>query len=316
MKYTVQNGIHIAAVPVSDFRILLYDAKKKSMGKNRCTGGFFGTYHEGNQAFTLPAGHLVCDYAATSAWTRHYCEERGSFNGDKFRFDSGTWKYNNALHGKAISTLVVAKGKASIQDMPHAPTDCDYSVAGVPVLRNGNDVKWASYVSGQGWEASALRATWHVFLGVKDRYADTIYVMGMKTTSKNMILTAEAYKKFKALGFQDVIKLDGGGSFYFNAGGKVTSTLENRRICSIIDMGAMEASQNPYKVPTKVLVQGNSDRTGNRWLQWELTDHGYPCDIDGYFGPGTKKQLKAYQADHGLEVDGCCGPATKASLQA
>ena len=52
-----------------------------------------------------------------------------------------------------------------------------------------------------------------------------------------VILSAEAYRKFKALGFWDVIKLDGGGSFYFNAGGRKKYTAENRRVCTILDLG-------------------------------------------------------------------------------
>ena len=237
MKYSYKNGIHIAEVPVEDFRVILYDARKKSMGKNRCTGGFFGNYSEKGNKFTLPVGHLVCDYAATEKWTRFYCEQRGKFNGDKFRFDSGAWEYMNNLHGKAISTLVIEGGKANVQDMIHAPESASYAISGIPIMRNGEDVIFKTYVKGQGWDASSLYATWHTFVGIKENDAKTLYVMGMKTTTSNMIYGMEAFKKFKPLGFRDIIKLDGGGSFYYNAAGKQVSTLENRRICTILDFG-------------------------------------------------------------------------------
>ena len=110
----------------------------------------------------------------------------------------------------------------------------------------------------------------------------------------------------------DVIKLDGGGSFYFNAAGNTVSTYENRRVCTILDFGENEG--NPYAVPTSTLRAGSSNRSGVYWLQWELTDHGFPCELDGSFGPATLRQLKAYQQAAGLAVDGSCGPATRASL--
>lgn len=237
MKYYEKNGLHIAEVPAQDFQVILVDEKKMSIGNNRCNGGFFGSFSESGEAFTLPVGHLVCDYAAKSKWTEFYCKQRGKFQGGKFRFDSGAWSYGNPFYGKAQSTLVIKDGAASIQDLRHAPEDCSYAIAGVPIMRNGDDVKFATYVRGQGWDGSTLYGTWHIFVGIKASTASTVYVMAMKTSTGNMILSAEAYRKFKAMGFWDVIKLDGGGSFYFNAGGRKKYTAENRRVCTILNLG-------------------------------------------------------------------------------
>lgn len=327
MKYTTQNGIHIVEVSVEDFRIDMCDVKKKSAAqKDYCNAGFFATYHEGGVAFTLPVAHLICDFTATNKYTKKYCEERGSFKGNKFSFDSSKWSYMNDFCGHNVSTLFVLDGKAYISDIRVLPADATYAISGVPIMRDGADVKYDPYVIGQGWDGSSLYATWHTFIGLKSD-SNTIYVMGLKTTSANMIKTAEAYKKFKALGMRDVIKLDGGGSFYFNVGGKaVASTLENRLINTIIRFGApakpiappthVDTTDeiNPYPVPIVTLKKGNLHYAGNRWLQWQLTAAGYPCGVDGKFRSETLGMVKQFQLDHQLEQDGKVGPLTRKAL--
>lgn len=311
MKYSIVNDIRVVEVPTRDFRVVLYDGKKKAMGPNRCNAGFFSTHSEQGVKFTLPVGHLVCDYEATEKWTQHYCNERGKFAGGKFWFDSGSWSYMNPLHRKRVSTLVVSKGQANIVDLTTCPTLCEYAIAGIPVIRGGKAVEYVA-AWGQGWDASSLYGTCHIFAGLKSQDANTVYVLAMKTTSGNMLSSKEVYHKLKALGLCDVIKLDGGGSFYFNAAGNTWSTLENRRVCTILDFGQPDG--NPYAEPTSPLRRGSGDKTGVCWLQWELTDHGFHCTVDGSFGPATDKALRAYQKANGLVVDGSCGPATRASL--
>jgi N-acetylmuramoyl-L-alanine amidase len=231
-KYYLAGDVHVVEIPVAGFAIKLMDKGKRDCGQDVVNAGFFANYKEQGEVFTLPVGHLVCDYEAESIWTRFYCEQRGSFDGDKFTFDSSKWQYNNHLYGKAVSTLVIRDGKASIQDLD-AITACDYAIAGIPIMRDGKDVKFATYVKGQGWDASPLYGTWHTFLGLK-KTDDKVYVIGMKTTTRNMITSAEAFQEFQGLGFQDVIKLDGGGSFYLNAAGNTVSTPDNRRINTVI----------------------------------------------------------------------------------
>lgn len=235
MKYTKQNNIHIVEVPVSDFKIILNDSKKKNAAsKNYCNAGFFANFKENKQYFTLPVAHLLCDYDATSSLTKHYCTERGKFNGNKFTFDASAWSYNNPLYKKAISTLLIKNGKAEIKELVSIPTNCDYAISGIPIMCNGLNVNFEKDVATQGWSSSPLYATWHIFVGLK-KNTDVIYVIGMKTTTWNMVKTNEAYNKFKALEMYDVIKLDGGGSFYMNVDGKaVASTSENRLINTII----------------------------------------------------------------------------------
>ena len=146
---------------------------------------------------------------------------------------------------------MVKDGKAYIDEIVSLPSGLSYAIGGIPIMRKGEDVSWKNFVSKQGWTGGELYATWHNFLGIKEENATTIYVMAWKSTTSNMISSAEAYKQFKALGFRDVIKLDGGGSFYFNANGTTKATTENRRINTIIEFGpAATALVCPYTEPT------------------------------------------------------------------
>ena len=147
MKYYVTNNIHIVEIPVKDFSIVMNDSKKKiATTKNYCNAGFFANYNEGSEKFTLPVSHLVCDFNTNSKWTKYYCNERGKFQGKKYTYDSGSFNYNNEFYGKAQSTLIVNNEKASINELFNAPKNVDYAIAGVPIMRNGNDVKFATFV--------------------------------------------------------------------------------------------------------------------------------------------------------------------------
>ena len=245
MKYTKQNNIHIIEISPTDFKIIMNDSKKKSAApKNYCNAGFFANYDENNQYFTLPVAHLVCDYDATSKYTKKYCTERGKFNGNKFTFDSSTWSYCNAHYKKPISTLLIKNNKAEIKEIVSIPTGYNYAISGIPIMKNGLSVSFEKDVVSQGWDSSPLYGTWHVFIGLK-KNTDTIYIIGMETTTWNMVKTNEAYKKLKSLDMYNVIKLDGGGSFHINVDGQtVASTHEDRRINTIICFNSNNGDNN------------------------------------------------------------------------
>jgi len=48
--------------------------------------------------------------------------------------------------------------------------------------------------------------------------------------------------------------------------------------------------------------------------QETLTAHGYPCTVDGIFGPNTEVQVKAFQKASNLTADGIVGPNTWRAL--
>lgn len=314
MQYSKQNGVHIVEVPAKDFKILMVDKPKKSAAeRNYVNASFFGVFKGSNGNFTLPVGHLVCDIDAPAETTR-FCKERGSLNGKKYIFNSATFAYGNPLHGNAVSTLIVANGNAVIDEVKDLP-DCDYAVAGIPVMRGGHDVKFATTVKSQGWDVSSLYGTWHTFIGLREDRSK-IYVIGMRTISLNMITSAEAYRTFKKLGFVDVIKLDGGGSFILNVNGAdVATTSENRRINTIITFGDNNVrAKNPYLKPAVALKRGCRFVEHNKWLQWQLNALGFVCEIDGSFGPATEQMVKEFQKSVGLDPDGSVGRLTRAAL--
>ena len=221
---------------VKDFAVVMVDKAKNSCPNNTANAGFFANYTEKGEPFTLPVAHVVCDFEANSEWCRHYCEERGKFNGDKFFFDSSKWSYQNPVCGKAVSTLFVKDGEAWIDESVELP-DCDYAISGVPVIRNGKDASWNDLVKPQGWTSGSLYATCHVLVGLK-KNDPKIYIIGWKSTKGNLISSSEAYNKFAPMGFVDLLKLDGGGSYRINVAYgnsfETVKTSENRRINTIL----------------------------------------------------------------------------------
>lgn len=299
MSYTKRGSVHVVEVPAKDFAVRLVDrAKKTAYSGNYCNAGFFGNYNEGRDRFTLPVGHTVAAMATDNKWVNHYCAQRGKVSGGKLVY---------AEPGRTETTLFVRGGKADMGELSAPPEGCAYAIAGVPVLRQGKAVSWAE-ARAQGWEASSLYATWHIFAGYgQDR--SKITVVALRTTTGNLISSGEGAKKLAVLGLREAIKLDGGGSTILRVGGKTpVCTAGNRRICTVLTFGG-----NPYAAPTKTLVKGNRGESV-RWLQWELNDRGFACAIDGSFGPGTKEALTAYQVSAGLVPDGSCGPATRKAL--
>ena len=245
MRYYVENNIHTIECSVDEFSIVLENKKKKNIDRpTYVNANFFGKYEEGGEKFTLAAGNLVADYNTDSQYVKKYGVERGKFIGNKFYFDANKWDYDNQFYQKTVSTFIVENGKARIEDIADLQDSFSYAVAGIPVIRNGADVKWYTYVVGQGWNSGAVYATKHIFLGLKSG-SDKIYIMGYKTTTSNMIYSAEMFKKLSALGYTDVIKLDGGGSYHFKYDGKVKDTMsENRQINAIIVVTPKENESN------------------------------------------------------------------------
>lgn len=78
---------------------------------------------------------------------------------------------------------------------------------------------------------------------------------------------------------------------------------------------ALKASgtNNPFPAPDRNLRHGMTG-SGVKWLQFELSAHGYNISIDGIFGPATEACVRMFQKDNSLTCDGIVGPLTIAAL--
>lgn len=238
-EYSAHDGINIFKVPVSQFAVAFVDAKKTTCGKNYCNAGYFGCYSENDVPFVLPAGHMIANLESADSPAVKYLKERGTVENGKARFDSFGWSYKNPFHQKSVTTLLIRNGAASIEKVFELPA-ADYALAGIPVIQNGEAVK-SSVARLEGWDQSSLRSTWHVFAGLKgDGY---IYLIGMYTRYDDLLESKEVYEKLAPLGFKDVLKLDGGGSYIMNTDVFSAKTSEDRQICTIIRMGDVGLAQ-------------------------------------------------------------------------
>ena len=227
-NYTV-NGLTICRA--DDFSIEYCDRKKKNIPEDRyINGGFFGNYKSASGSlFTLPVGNLVCDIGGVDPAAEQYIKPY--ISGGKLRIGCD----NNAssqYHGRKVSTLVKTRsGKVYVADLSAPPSDAIYAISGVPTVRGGDDVDYYNYVKAQGWDESCMYATYRNWMGVRD---GKIWVISGKTATRNYIYGMEFWKKIRDEKFDDIICLDGGGSYVRKTGTGKYATVGNRRINNYI----------------------------------------------------------------------------------
>lgn len=67
MKYYKQSNVNIIECSPDEFSIVLKSEHKKNLKESTYTNAnFFGNFSEKGQKFTLPVGHLVCDFDSSS----------------------------------------------------------------------------------------------------------------------------------------------------------------------------------------------------------------------------------------------------------
>jgi hypothetical protein len=213
-----------------DFAIRYHDKPKKTAafpGSGEISGGFFAYFKSGyGEEFTLPVANLVADIGNIPAPAQKYLQTYVS--GDKLRY-STIVNASAQFKGKKVSTLVVpVSGAPYVEDLSAPPAGCKYAISGVPTVRNGDDVDYYNYVKAQGWDDSCMYATYRHWLGVRN---GEIWCISGRTWTKNYIYGMEFYKKVREEGFDDVICIDGGGSYYWKPkGGTAKATSGNRSI--------------------------------------------------------------------------------------
>lgn len=222
-NYTV-NGLTICRA--DDFGIEYHDAGKKNISEDRyINGGFFGAYKGALGMFTLPVANLVCDIGRIDPDAEKYIKPY--VRGGKLRYGCND-NASTQFHGKKVSTLVkTSSGRVYVADLSEPPSDAIYAISGVPTVRGGDDVDYYNYVKAQGWDESCMYATYRSWLGVRD---GKIWVISGKTATKNYIYGMEFWRKIKGEKFDDIICLDGGGSYVRKTGTGKYATTGNRRI--------------------------------------------------------------------------------------
>ena len=224
------NGFKIERI--HDFSILYWDkSKKKGTASNYINGGFFGYYKENGVNFTLPVGNLMCDLEAGSVPSVALKYISGCIHGKKL-----CWGTNDnasaQFKDKTVSTLVLPQtGTPYVRELAAPPASCRYAISGVPVIRGGVDVSYNNFVKPQGWDDSCFYATSRNFIGVK---GTSLWVVSGTTKTSNYVATSEVYEKLKEFGFDELICLDGGSSFYHKYNGKADVVWADRNVNNLI----------------------------------------------------------------------------------
>ena len=203
-------------------RLVYLDAAKNRIpGENACNADFFGNYRRNKTVYTLPRGNLVCDLGTYRVPEDAAQDLAQHIRAGKLRYGADVNAADSQFLGKNVSTLVIpATGKPYVEDLAKAPLDANYAVSGVPCVRNGDDVDWHAYVTKQVWPADTVRNAYHNWLGVRD---GEVWLITGKSAARsgNMIYGMWFWDLVKDEGFDDVIKLDGGGSYFCRIGGKL-----------------------------------------------------------------------------------------------
>lgn len=220
----------IAYTRAKDFAIIYHDKDKRKGGVKRyINGGFFANYRsEDGEVYTLPVANLACDIKDIPAAAKGNLFEHVYGNHLVYSIADNATKQ---FAGKKVSTLLVPySGKPTIERVDKIPSGIKYAVSGVPVVADKKPVDM-SYVNAEGWDGSTTYGTSRNMLGIRN---GEIWVLTLKTTSANYIKSGEVWRKIQGEGFEDVIALDGGGSYIRVEGIKRRSTGGGRAVNNII----------------------------------------------------------------------------------
>ena len=213
-----------------DFAIIYHDKDKRKGGVKRyINGGFFANYRaEDGEVYTLPVANLACDIKEIPSAAKGNLFEHVYGNHLVYgTADNATKQFA----GKKVSTLLVPySGKPTIERVDKIPSGIKYAVSGVPVVINKKPVDM-TYVGAEGWDSSTTYGTSRNMLGIR---SGEIWVLTLKTTSANYIKSGEVWKKIQGEDFEDVVALDGGGSYIRVEGIKRRSTGGSRAVNNII----------------------------------------------------------------------------------
>ena len=245
IDYYTDKGIHFVRIPVKMFNIRYFDKAKRAGTGNYFNLGFFaGGFREKEYIFTLPVANLICDINISEFSSRPYWKylvEPGRKVESNKLYIPATHSASSEFKNKAVSTLCVYSDySVQVEKLTTilGKSHLIYAISGIPLIVNGKDGKWYDCLV-EGWSSGAMYGTWHTALAIDDAEPDYIYGLAFQTTSANMLNAngrSEIWEMLGPYGFTHVLKMDGGGSFYFKYNGVELGTPENRQINTIIQL--------------------------------------------------------------------------------
>ncbi|MBE7034822.1 MAG: N-acetylmuramoyl-L-alanine amidase [Ruminococcaceae bacterium] len=195
--------VYIQEIAPRDFSLVVCDAAKRSIGKNKYFNAGFFTTEQGGR--TIPVGNLVCGGKVIS---------QSKYNAD----------WINVAKKKLTTIYTTDAGACGIiKTDTVSGLGAKEAVSGIPIIVGGKRVS-LDEIKAEGYFGNELYDTWHGFLGI--RHNKLVYV-AMKCAFESMCWA------LVGLGIYDAIKLDGGGSFILKDGKELIGTNENRRIHNI-----------------------------------------------------------------------------------
>lgn len=237
-----ENGLLIMECPSSDFSIKYWDKPKNQIdSENAINGGFFASFVEtvnGRKVnFTMPVANICCDHGGnipeiSIKYIKEWTKNTG-YNDFKIAMTSSQNSYKQ-FKDKQVSTIMIHNNNdVEFDEVSSLPLKCKYALSGIPVIRNSECVDWIKFAAPQGWgdNLSFIDVGYRNFIGHK---GTKIYIIADKTVSSNFVYHLDTYRKIQHLGLEDVIAIDGGGSFIFRGNGNtLLRTNENKRINNI-----------------------------------------------------------------------------------
>lgn len=231
------NGLTIYKIPGHSFKVKYLDNKKTSSDENTyANAGYFAGFEGNGVYFTLPVANVVCDIDLNAVYhiAATYLKERPIVN-NKLYF-AANQNASSEFRNKTVSTICIKNNIIECKKLNHYNElkQYDYAISGVPIISHGVN-QTLKNITDQGWDSGTLRATMHGFLGLKLNDNNNLYYFCYQTTKSGSNGLKEIQEVVNGIGFQYLLKLDGGGSAYFKYENKeIMNTSENRHINTII----------------------------------------------------------------------------------
>lgn len=216
----------------TDFAIVYWDkSKKQGSSQSYINGGFFAPFAENGINFTLPVGNLVCDIDLKSVPIPAVKYLERFVSSGKLRYGTAN-NQSPEFRNKPVTTFVIPRnGTPYVDEMTTPPADARYAISGIPVVRDGVDVSFTSFVKPQGWDNSPFYATTRNLIGLK---GSSVYIISGTSKTSNFVATSEVYEKLLPFGFDQILSLDGGGSFYHKYKGKADFIWTDRNVNNLV----------------------------------------------------------------------------------